>query len=285
MSRIFDALERSKLDGDGFEFPLLTSLAPETPPAVEEESHEVTTDDPELFQSMPIAITPESRLISLTDPASLGAEKFRFLAVQMRQQQLVRPLKKVLVTSTIPEEGKSMVSANLALTLALRRNQRILLVDGDLRRPSLSARLGLPNLPGLSDWLQGSGDPIRNIYHLEDVGLWFLPAGELPDNPLELMQSGRLAGLLDHLATRFDWILIDSPPVLPLADTSVWARFADGVLLVTREGTSKKRELQRGLRALESTHLLGVVLNSSAPTDQSNYYQRYQAVGVTSKRS
>ena len=91
------------------------------------------------------------------------------------------------------------------------------------------------------------------------------------------MQSGRLAALLDRLTTRFDWIVIDSPPVLPLADTSVWARFTDGVLLVAREGTSKKRELQRGLRALESSHLLGVVLNSCAPTDQSNYYQRYQA--------
>ena len=160
MSRIFDALERSKLDGDGFDFPLLTSLAPETAQAVEEERRVVTPNDPESFQSMPVAISPESRLICLTDQASLGAEKFRFLAVQMHQQQLVRPLKKVLVTSTIPEEGKSMVSANLALTLALRRHQRVLLVDGDLRRPSLSTRLGLPNLPGLSDWLQRSGDPI-----------------------------------------------------------------------------------------------------------------------------
>ena len=97
------------------------------------------------------------------------------------------------------------------------------------------------------------------------------------------MQSGRLAVLMDQLTTWFDWIVIDSPPVLPLADTSVWSRLADGVLLVAREGVSKKRDLQRGLRALESSHVLGVVLNSCSPGDQSNYYQRYKPLEAPSK--
>ena len=92
---------------------------------------------------------------------------------------------------------------------------------------------------------------------------------------MELMQSGRLAELIEQLTVWFDWIVIDSPPVLPLADTSVWSRLADGILLVTREGTTRKRELQRGLDTLDHSKLLGLVLNSSDSTDQSNYYQRY----------
>jgi Mrp family chromosome partitioning ATPase len=90
-----------------------------------------------------------------------------------------------------------------------------------------------------------------------------------------MMQSSRLSGLMDQLGNWFDWILIDSPPILPLADTSVWMRMADGVILVAREGLTEKRELKRGLEILEPSKLLGVVLNSSTETDHSNYYQRY----------
>jgi Mrp family chromosome partitioning ATPase len=133
----------------------------------------------------------------------------------------------------------------------------------------------LGKIPGLSEWLQGEPRRIANLYRLEGPNLWLLPAGHPPENPLELMQSGRLSELLDQLAAWFDWIIIDSPPILPLADTSVWARLADGILLVTREGTTKKRMLLRGLQALEQSKLLGAVVNSSSNTDHSNYYQRY----------
>ena len=94
---------------------------------------------------MAISPSPDSRLVCLTDQASLGAEKFRFLGVRLRQLRQTRSLKKVLITSTIPEEGKSMVSANLAISLAQRRQQKVLLLEGDLRRPSLSGRFGIPN--------------------------------------------------------------------------------------------------------------------------------------------
>src|SRR5207302_2783761 len=159
-----------------------------------------------------------------------GAEKFRFLGVRLRQLQQVRELKTVLITSTIPEEGKSMVSGNLAVTLAQRKQQKVLLLEGDLRRPVLTARFGLQGLRGLSEWLESDTSQTANIHYLEGPGFWFLPSGKPPANPLELMQSGRLSGLLQQLAAWFDWILIDSPPVLPLADTSVWARLSDGVL-------------------------------------------------------
>jgi len=290
MSRIFEALQRSESERSGTT-SAPPALATELLQAVEREANahipkdfaanefadDEVTEDFGHFPSLPILLSPDGKLICLTAEDSLAAEKFRFLAVRLRQIQQSRPLKKVLITSTIPEEGKSTVSANLAAILAKKKQHKVLLVEGDLRRPTLSKQFGLGRIPGLSEWLQGEPRPIANIYHLESPNLWFLPAGHPPENPLELMQSGRLSHLMKKLTDWFDWIIIDSPPVLPLADTSVWARLADGILLVTREGTTKKRLLQQGLQVLEQSKLLGAVLNSSSNTDNSNYYQRYGA--------
>jgi capsular exopolysaccharide synthesis family protein len=281
MSRIFDALQQSKSEGEGFEFPLISSLAIEKPPAEITEAPKVDLNvagevvDITRFHSLTISPSPENRLVCLTDQASLSAEKFRFLGVRLRQLQQTRPLKTLLITSTIPEEGKSLVSANLAIALAQRR-QRVLLIDGDLRRPSLSGRFNVArSLPGLSEWLQRGVGAINNIYQLEEGMFWFLPAGGPPDQNLDLIQPRLLSELMNHLRGLFDWILIDSPPVIPLADTSVWMRSADGILLVAREGKTQKRQLKRGLLAIERLKLLGVVLNGSTNTEHDNYYQRY----------
>jgi len=228
------------------------------------------------FQQLRVMVSPQSHLVSVTDKDSLAAEKFRFLAVRLRQMRQVRNLKKVLITSSVPQEGKSTVAANLACALGRRVRQRTLLIDGDLRRPSLSNLFSLGKIPGLCEWLQGDSGPAESIYHLEDVGVWILPAGSTPRNPLELMQSGRLSVLMNQLSNWFDWIIIDSPPVLPLADTSVWARLADGVLLVTRQGTSEKRQLQRGLEVIERTKLIGAILNSSSNASHNHYYYHYK---------
>jgi len=289
MSRLFDALQRSEPQTFDFDFTLPEPPASDLLKAAEAETLRPTdaeapnaaeTQMPESgqFPSLPVSLSPGSRLVSLAGSESLGAEKFRFLAVRLRQIRRGRDFKKLLITSTIPGEGKSTISANLAITLAHRRQQKILLIDGDLRRPVLAQAFGLGYQPGLSECLCGEPRPITNIYRLEAAGLWFLPAGRTPENPLELMQSGRLSDLLDQLTGWFDWIVIDSPPVLPLADTSVWARFVDGVLLVAREGTTEKRQLQRGLEALDQSKLLGMVLNSCSNADHTSYYQRYASV-------
>jgi capsular exopolysaccharide synthesis family protein len=287
MSRIFDALQRSETERLGvpenalsLATELLQSAESEVTNPVEVANAGVEVTNPVgsdfgPFQSLPVSPSADSRLICLTAKESLGAEKFRFLGVRLRQLQQGRLLKKILITSTIPEEGKSTISGNLAATLARKQKQKILLLEGDLRRPSLCHQFGLRKLPGLSEWLQGDPGPITNIYYLEGPGFWFLPAGHPPENPLELMQQGRLSELMDRLTSWFDWIVIDSPPVLPLADTTVWTRVAEGILLVTREGTTQKRQLVRGLQVLDQSKLLGVVLNSSKNTDHTNYYQRY----------
>jgi capsular exopolysaccharide synthesis family protein len=292
MSRIFEALQRSEAERSGEPESASVAMATDLLHAAErglfepgsskrESRFEPGGSDigarPELgrFSSLGVTVAPDSRLMCLTQPESLGAEKFRFLGVKLRQMQQARGLKKILVTSTIPEEGKSTISGNLATTLARKQSQRVLLLEGDLRRPSLSQQFGISKVPGLSEWLSEDPMPMESIYKLEGPNFWFLPAGRPPENPLELMQSGRLSELMEQLAGWFDWIVIDSPPVLPLADTSVWTRLADGVLLVTREGITQKRQLERGLQALEKAKLLGVVLNSSTNTDHKNYYQRY----------
>jgi capsular exopolysaccharide synthesis family protein len=212
--------------------------------------------------------------VSVGEQESLGAEKFRFLAVRLRQLRQTRPLKKVLITSTIPQEGKSTVAANLACTLARRKQQKTLLLEGDLRRPTVSDKFGMGKVPGLSEWLRGETESM-NLYRLEALGLWVLPAGSAPENPLELMQSGKLAPLMEQLSAWFEWIVIDSPPVLPLADTSIWARMADGILLVTRKSVTEKEQLQRGLEVLETSKLLGALVNGSSDAAHSDYYQRY----------
>ena len=224
------------------------------------------------FKSQQVEVPAKNRLVCFTDGESLAAENFRFLGIRLQHLRRERALKKVLITSTIPQEGKSMVSANLACTLSRRMQQRTLLVEGDVRRPTLSQMFGLGTLPGISECLQGAGNLMTSVYHLEGPGLWFLPAGSAPKNPLELLQSERLSVMMEQLTAWFDWIIIDSPPVMPLADTSVWMRLADGILLVVREGTTEKRQLVRGLEALEPKKLIGALVNGSKRSTPSDYY-------------
>ncbi len=315
MSRIFDALQRLESESSGGDLSTF-SVATELLEAAEQKVRQAAarnglaaelSGEPKTEVSQPNSgraatavhelehelehcpvlsanIPLENRLVATGKQESLGAEKFRFLAVRLRQMRQTRPLKKILITSTIPQEGKSTVASNLALTLARRKPHKTLLLDGDLRRPTEASQFGLGKIPGLCEWLSGETASL-NVYRLQNLGMWILPAGAAPDNPLELMQSGKLAPLMERLETFFDWIVIDSPPVLPLADTSIWSRLADGILLVTRQGTTEKQQLQRGLAALDRSKLLGALVNSSVNVAHSDYYQRYGAAALERSKS
>jgi capsular exopolysaccharide synthesis family protein len=266
------ALQVAVVEAPFDEAPVVQAPVAEIPK--EETSHRPSPE----FPALEVSVTAASRLVYFTEPDSLAAEKFRFLGVRLRQLRQNRTLKRVLVTSTIPEEGKSLVSANLAGVLA-RRKEKVLLIEGDMRRPTLADQFSLGRLAGLAEWLQSKQQAPSNIYQLGGPGFWFMPAGDPPANPLELMQSGRLSQLMTQLSTLFDWIIVDSPPLLPLADTTVWARLTEGTLLVTREGKTQKAALQRGLEILKKSDLLGVVLNGCSQSDK-NYYQRYGPSGA-----
>ncbi len=313
MSHIFDALQRSEAERSGIEldtFDLPTELLemaesatahliPAAPESLPADLQAVVSQIPQViptaaapapslwpeFESLPVSLPQFSKLVAVIEKDSLAAEKFRFLAVRLRQLQQSRPLKKLLITSTIPEEGKSMVAANLACTLGSRRQQKTLLLEGDLRRPGLRDQFGMGRVPGLSECLQGNVNLQSCVYRMDALGVWVLPAGHAPQNPLELMQSGKLSSVMDQLTYWFDWIVIDSPPVLPLADTSVWGRLADGILLVTRQGKTEKQALQRGLEVLEKSKLLGALLNGSTNASHTDYYHRYGSPSNAQDRS
>lgn len=224
------------------------------------------------FQSLSISVRQESRLVCLTDHESPTAEAVRLLAVRLKDIRRTRSLKTVLVTSTIPREGKSMVAANLAFALARRGEEKVLLIEGDLRLPAVMEMLGVEQKPGLSEYLHDERSLWESIFSAGENCPWILPGGNTPSNPLELLQSQKLPFLMGKLSTYFDWIIVDSPPVLPLADTSIWMRLADGVLLVTRRRVTEKKQLMKGLEALEPGKVLGALLNSSKASPYSSYY-------------
>lgn len=288
MSRIFEALQRSEEERSGTEFlrpaesvaDLLQSAEPVTPRE---------TDTAATFSAAPVLCpTPsaDARLVCLTDQGSLGAEKFRVLGLRLRHLREKRKLRRIVVTSAIPSEGKSVVAANLALNQARSRILKAVLVDGDLRRSTQASRFGFArSLPGLSECLRGERKLADVVYKLNPSGLWFLPAGLGPENPMELMQSERLSEFLGQLGTFFDWIIIDTPPLFPLADTPLWMKLADGVLLVTRSGVSEKAMLGRVVEAVDRSNLIGMVVNSCSGSGQKYYYSRYSPDAVKSGES
>jgi capsular exopolysaccharide synthesis family protein len=267
------AADGTELDNSiGLKVAARAAAAQDATPFNERTSVDRESDIFSRFASLQIKLAPQNRLVCFSDDDSPAAEAFRLLAVRLRNLRRDRQLKKVLITSTVPQEGKSMVAANLACTLALTTQQKILLLEGDLRRPSLSGKFGLGRNPGLFECLRGERALTKCIYSLKGASLWLLPAGSGQSNPLELLQSSQLSEVVDRLGEWFDWIIIDSPPVLPLGDTSVWARLADGILLVTRQGTTEKRHLQRGIEALEPKKLIGALLNCSQSSSDYHYY-------------
>ena len=280
MSQIFDALRRTETDRSGIEL----SAAKELLEVVERNAGQSAAFEraPEnghrpwiqfrQFQTARVLLSPESKFVCITDEESLAAEKFRFLGIRLRHLQQKRAIKWMVVTSSVAGEGKSTIAGNLACALAGNKQQKVLLLEGDLRRPSLAQQLGLGELPGLSELLEGESDRPRISTGLK---VWVSgscrPAARL-ETLWRFMQPGKLSALMDRLGAAFDWIVIDSPPVLPLADTSIWMRLADAILLVTRPGTTAKRQLQRSLEAIEQSKLLGAVLNGSKEAVANNYY-------------
>jgi capsular exopolysaccharide synthesis family protein len=232
------------------------------------------TDGPSQCEVLNVMPTAASHLVSVLDSESPAGEAFHLLGVRLRHMRRQRPLKKVLITSSIPQEGKSLVAANLACTLALRTQQKVLLLEGDVRRPTQSKIFGLPYKPGICEWLKGERSLVKSMYKLDRPGVWILPAGQATGESLDLLQSGRAIPMMEQLTDWFDWVVIDSPPILPLADTSVWINMADGILLVARQGITQKRQLKRGLEALGNQKMIGAVLNGARTIAHTDYYYR-----------
>jgi capsular exopolysaccharide synthesis family protein len=280
MSRIFEALQQSNPElvdtiGAGTDSakavsPLVAALS----------GHSLSLDEAPRFT---IPADPESRLVASTEPNSLAAESLRVLASRLRQAQQRRTIKKLVVTSAVRADGKSTISLNLALTLAAH-GERTLLIDGDLHQPSLAKLLQVDGDRGFATWSE-TREPIRSLLHrAEDLPLWFLPSGTCHGQPLALIHSNETAELLDQLGTWFSWVVIDSPPLVPLADANIWATMANAVLLLVRQGVTPKEALLKSVESLDKSKLFGVIMNGATATGE-RYYREYYSRNVSAARA
>jgi capsular exopolysaccharide synthesis family protein len=218
-----------------------------------------------------------------------GAEQFRTLRTRLYQLRDVSPLKRVLVTSAIAGEGKTFVSTNLAQAAAHERDRKVLLVDGDMRRARLHLPLGAPLSPGLSEYLRDEATEADIIQHGQEGNLCFIAGGNgAGSNASELLSNGRFQKLLDRVAPLFDWVIIDSPPCLPVADASVLAGCVDGVLLVVRSKSTPFAMAQKARQELRKSNVIGVVLNFDEEVNSYGGYYSYgrgQSGGKTQGRT
>jgi capsular exopolysaccharide synthesis family protein len=269
MSRIFEALQKANL-----ERTVAFDREETFPPKIDIALENITKR----------SWKPATASLPVLADRGATVEQFRRLRTHLYQLRDVAPLKTILVSSGMPEEGKSFVTANLAISLAQKSVYNILLIDGDLRRPTLHKLLGTPGAPGLSEYLGRTADLLAIIQSNADqntVGentpkpgignISFIPAGKCGENSSELLSHHRLEELIKKLSPHFDWILIDSPPALVVTDAVDLSGSADAVLLVARGARTPFKVAQRTQAAFSKSRVLGFVLNDAAEVPSGGY--------------
>jgi capsular exopolysaccharide synthesis family protein len=214
-------------------------------------------------------------LITHLNPKSPISEQYRSLRTNLQFASVDKELKTLVITSTGPSEGKSLTTANLAVTFA-QQGKKVLLVDADMRKPTVHYTFRLENTVGLSNYLIGEKGLESVVKDTNIPNLGIVTSGPIPPNPAEILSSKRMKQFIDEAKELFDIIIFDTPPVLAVTDPSIMAKLCDGVLLVVR---SKQTEYEAAKRAKEQlaqvqANILGVVLNDREQKD-SNYYYYY----------
>lgn len=283
MSRIQEILNKAERDGTAYRTRALSEnpavaasaaspqVAPAPGPRLQPQVFENTAPwnagatapafEPATLTTMTPTLDP--RLIAAIAPQAPAAERYRLLRTRLKRAENGRTVRAIIVTSPAKGDGKSLTAANLALTMAQEFHQHVLLLDADLRRPSVARMFGLSEAPGLSEVLMGAADVDSALVHLPDQRLTVMQAGTPAVQPAELLGSASMRRLLDGLRTRFDRIIIDMPPVAPLADVHVLSPIADGLLMVVRAGITPKPAIERALSGLDMSKVLGLVLNAA----------------------
>jgi protein-tyrosine kinase len=295
MSRIHEALKKAKQERDTVQGADV--LASSHEPAISSEINSDFSDlSPKTFTDAAPAgdylrfddlrtrcVHPEWHLdpnVNVFFNAGLSehcAEQFRTLRSRLYQIRANQSLRTILVTSSVPGEGKTFVTSNLAQAIIRQPDRRVLIIDGDLRCARLHVPFGAPNAPGLAEYLRGQSDEFAVTQTGPEENLCFIAGGVEVADPSELLSNGRLKSLLDRMAPVFDWILIDSPPCLPVADANILADFCDGVLMVVKAGVTSTETAQRACQELQKRNVVGVVLNSADEShmNSSQYYAGY----------
>lgn len=214
------------------------------------------------------------RIVAAPGAPFVLAEQFRRLAATLHHAQLVQGTKIVMVTSANPGDGKTLTSTNLALTLSESYRRQVLLIDADLRRPSLHDVFQVPNVVGLNDGLKAPTESRLEIIRITD-SLTLLPAGRPDPDPMSSLASARMREILQEGAGRFDWVIVDTAPLGLLADANLLRTMIDGALLVIRANETPHGDVVRAVESLGRDKILGVVLNAVEPnTKESEYYGR-----------
>jgi len=214
-----------------------------------------------------------ANLITLTDPQSSVAEAYQSLRTNIEFAHLEQPLRTLLVTPVDQSIDKSLAVANLAVSMA-QAGDRVLVVDGDLRRPQQHEIFGVANSRGLADWLPAGGPPPVQPTKVERLQV--LPAGTIPPNPVALLGQKRLAEALAELATLADYVICDAPPLLAVTDGALWASKVDGVLVLVNAGSTRREQALRARAMLEKVHarIIGAVLLNADRDAALTGYQR-----------
>jgi capsular exopolysaccharide synthesis family protein len=267
MSRIQRAVAKAEREGlltwtasddrSGRAATIETPLEPAPPPP----PSAFPSDPPAAWKAPGAAVVMLSPwLVAATEPGSSAAEQYRLLRTRLERRDQGRRTQLILVTSPGVGDGKTITSANLALTMAQEFQHTVVLVEADMRRPTLAALFGVRPEPGLVDVLVGTATLEHALVSVPGHNLFLLPAGLAAGRSTELLASAMMARAADSLRARFDRIVIDTPPVT-LADTHVLARLADGVLIVVRAGVTPRPALEHALAGVDRERVLGIVLN------------------------
>lgn len=219
--------------------------------------------------------TNNTKLVAfnLSSPAS---EQFAVLGARLVAVSRTQDIKTICITSAVKNEGKTFVAANLALALALAAESErgVVIIDADLRRPSLHNSFGIKETNGLADFLKSDRSSIDSFIIDTDKKLSFIPAGHIPSNPLLLLDSDKMKQLISELRNCYDFVIIDTPPTAPLADADILASLTDGLIFVIKAGETPLTVIQRSLKMLGKHKILGTVLNQTAETTNYSYYGR-----------
>jgi protein-tyrosine kinase len=235
----------------------------------------------------PYTPMPDALLVNTSKPREGPGEEFRTLRTRLNHLQTLQPLHTLVVTSASPAEGKSFTATNLALTQAQLTGKRVMLADFDFRRPAIDKAFQLSASPGITDYLRGQASLSQVIRKIESVNLHVMTCGEPVPNPLELLNLRECRQLLRALREHFDWVILDSPPLLFAADANLLATMCDSTILVVRIGSTTYDAVTRALQSLCENNVLGIVVNAARRGElysKYNYYHDYYDAAQTSER-
>ena len=207
----------------------------------------------------------DPRVVTYFDPKALITEQFKILRTNVLSLNRGGASKVIMITSSVHSEGKTITSLNLAMAIAQSTQKpKVLLIDADLRRGRLAKYLGVNQRTGLSSVLSGKAGLAEALFKIDIENLTFMASGPVPENPAELLDSARMKQLLSEVKTQFDYILIDTSPVISVTDAGILSSLVDGVIMVIQAGRTQRGVVKRAVELLQQTHakLLGHVLTN-----------------------